>query len=441
MNHLLKLQKDLREKTLRLQELMDVENRDDSQTQEMRGLISELPQIKSEIVETQAAQGVIDWQKQINGNLPEVGRKGEAIMVVDPETGQRKMVEDNDPSPLSLRQQKAIAETSYKNDWLYGVTKGFNNLPNSVYKALQEGLDDYGGYLVPADISDRIIARKAHPTSILGKVTRIQTGRDRLFIPRFLYTTDDIRESGIAAQWTGETGTTAEDTSLQSWGSKEIPVHELTFDIQLSRSLREDAMFDFEGWIARQASSAYALTLDQVVVSTTGNGNGKPTGMLFNAGGTQGIPTQNVGNPVGGDGIFDLIGALPAQYRDGASFLSNSSTVWADLAQIKAGSNEYIGLVQSWNSNVLGAPRVDKIAGYDLSYSAYMPAAAGAAKILIFGDFAEAYTLVERVGLAAYPYGDQDRAMLTTGLVGIVFRARVGGDVTQDRAAVIGVQS
>lgn len=406
------------------------------ENQQLSAAINEAKDLKSAIELEVEAKGLADWGKQADWS-----KVGSAI-VADEGKG-AEIIDFDESSWLGEKTAKAIKEPSYKRDWLLGLRHSFNPdaLDKATLKALQEGRDDYGGYWTPFDIASQIIGRKAHPSEILGNVTRLGCSSDKLYFPKFNYTTDDIRDSALTTQWTGELGTTSEDTSLQVQGMMEIAMHEGTLDVQMSRSWTEDQAFDYEAFIRQKVATAYTLDMDRVIVSSTGNGIGKPHGILKNPGGTDEPPTTNVGNPVGGDGLFDLKGALPAQYRGNAKWLANTSTVWADLAQIKAGSNEYIGLVQSWNNNPLGNARVDAIIGDPLIYSAYMPAAGAANNILVYGDFREGYGFVERVGLSAFPYGDQDRAMLSAGLVGVMFRFRVGGRVLNPRALRVGVQS
>lgn len=435
------LEKKYQEIIAKITALTNLESRSADQVTELSGLLEEGKGLQNELQLLKSGADLTSWgQKLAPGESEKVG---EALIAIDPEEKRGPVVKDfsEAESWMGEKKQRAIREPSYYRDWMTGVRMNFANMPDVTYKALQEGRDDYGGYLVPGEISDMIIAREPHPTSILANVTRLSCGSDKLRMPMFRYTTDDIRASGVTTQWTGELQTTAEDTSLQNWGMREIPIHEGTIDIQFSRSMAEDVSFDLANYIVAQGNTAYSLDMDQVIVSNTGNGIAKPRGILLNPGGTDEPPTTNVTDPISGDGVISLWGALPAQYRANAKWLANSSTVWARLAQLKAGSNEYIGLVQSWLSNPLGNARVDMMLGAPIIYSAFMPAAGTANNVLVVGDFAKGYAFVERVGMSAYPYGDGDRAMLTAGLQGVVLRFRVGGAILNSRALRVGVQS
>jgi len=70
-----------------------------------------------------------------------------------------------------------------------------------------------------------------------------------------------------------------------------------------------------------------------------------------------------------------------------------------------------------------------------------MPGTGSANNILAFGNWRKAYAHVVRVGMTIEPYGQTDKAMLKANRRGFHVRTRFGGDLLQDRAAKIGVQS
>lgn len=441
MNLLQEKQKEFLEKGTRLTALTEKTSNDltEDEKKELADLTPAYLALKGEIEGLAAAKSAQEWGRQADWK-----QIGTALVHDDPEKKTLDVAEFDETAWMGDRQSRAVAEPSYRRDWVQGFRKFFqpDQMGPTLTKALQEGRDDYGGYWTPTEIARDIIRREPHPTEILANVKRLSCGTDKLLYPKFNYTTDDIRSSALTTQWTGELGSTTEDTSLQNQGMLEIPMHEGTLDVQMSRSWMEDQSFNVDAYIREEVGNAYALDMDAHIVSATyGTGVGRPRAILLNVGGTGEPPSTNVGNPVGGDGLFDLFGALPAQYRTNAKFLSNSSTVWADIAQIKAGSNEWVGMVKSWMDNPLGNARVDAILGHPIIYSAFMPAAGSTANILVFGDFNKGYGFVERVGLSAFPYGDQDQAMLRAGLVGVMFRFRVGGRVLNPRALRVGVQS
>lgn len=354
---------------------------------------------------------------------------------IDAATG---AVIDSDGWDLTEKQFRAISEPTYKRSWLrYCAGKA----DTADLKAMQEGLDQGGGYLVPADIVNEIVMRKPHPTNVLSAISVTPTTSDRYVATRLNYTTDDIYPSGVRISWVGEAGTVAEDTSLDNaWGQIEIPVYDGGFQIELSRSLMEDSPMAIESDIRLLAGQTYDLGLDSVITGTGGNAN-VPQGMRFNAGGTGGIPTFNVGNPATADNLITFTYGLPPQYAANASWLMNRTSVYASLATLKDSANAYIGFVENRDATGLATARGNTFLGQSVAFSAFMPNTGSANQIAVYGDLRQAYKWVQRLGLSAEVYGLQDREMLRAQRIGLNFRFRAGGGVWQPRAARIAVQS
>lgn len=343
---------------------------------------------------------------------------------------------------------KAVREPSYSRAFgrfLRGIHRmdkhDLGVLEDVNKKAMQVGIDTAGGFLVPPDRLGEIISRRAHPTDVVNQVRRISTARDRMQIP-IQRGGDNIYSSGLRYQFVGETGTTAEDTSLENWGQIEIAVHEATMDVRLTRTMTEDAEFDVEAYVLEQVASAHMLELERYTVSTAGTGIGRPTGMLTAVGtGNDEYVTENVGNPITGDGIMALEAALPHQYRQNGTFVMNSGSVYRTVSQLKAGSTDYIGFVSGLNDSGLAGARQLRLLGYRVALSAFMPDVGATNRVLMFGDLAQAYALVERTGMIARPYGDGDAASLRSRQVGVVINSRFGGGPLLSQALRVGVQS
>ncbi len=104
------------------------------------------------------------------------------------------------PQLLGRKAWEAIHQPDYSEAfWTMIRQKGFMDTMTSLQqKTLQEGLDYQGGFLVPEDFLARIIMKKPTPTRVANYVTRLNTTRDALTIPRVVYTTDDLNV-GVAA--------------------------------------------------------------------------------------------------------------------------------------------------------------------------------------------------------------------------------------------------
>lgn len=359
---------------------------------------------------------------------------GSELVGIGP-NGQRKSI-DADGWGIDEKTWNAICEPGYKsafNQYLRGKAD------HADLKAMQEGIDSAGGYLVPPDMAARITMRAPHPTSILANIGMMTTSRDRVLFPKHKYSTDDKYATGLRIAWTGENGPSAEDTSLQNWGMIDIPVHTGSFEVMAQRDFVEDTAFDIEGFVTQQAQSVYQLGLDNIVIN--GTGVGQPKGMLPDAGSADNMPTVNVGNPTTGAKLIEMVYGLPPQYDSNAKFLCNRTSVYATLAQIADSTGHFLFGLTSLDKGVLGSPRQAVLLGHEVIFSAFMPDASSANKIGIYADFAQAYLGVQRVGLSIEPIGPGDREMRRANQVGWYCRFRFGGKTNQDRAGRVAVQS
>lgn len=335
---------------------------------------------------------------------------------------------------VSARQFRAISEPGYKRAFRALFA---NRADDADRRALQEGLDDFGGYLVPPDIQAQIIGRRANDSNVLGLVNTITTQRDRVVWPKVNYTdSDDIYDSPIRIDWTGETGPSG--TQDLVWGQIEIPVYTGSFQIHVHRDLMEDQSIGLDEILARFAGTAYRLGMEDVTLG--GDGVKKPKGILFSVGGVGEPPTTNVGNPTTADKLIDWIYSVPEQYAENAWVVLNRAT-YALWAQLKDDADHYVGWLMDNTAGGLARPRLQTLLGYPVRKTPFMPTPGSGKNVAIFGQFNEGYTHVTRVGMSVEVFGLQDKAMLRENKVGWHFRFRAGGAVTQERALRVAVQS
>ena len=112
----------------------------------------------------------------------------------------------------------------------------------------------------------------------------------------------------------------------------------------------------------------------------TGDGVGKPLGLLAEAGGAKVGVTAAQKDAVSFDEIFKLYYALKAPYRKKAQFLCNEALV-LQLMTIKDNNGNYI-----WKPGLeIGKP--DTLLNRPLKTSAFMPEIKGGSKVMAFGDY------------------------------------------------------
>lgn len=287
-------------------------------------------------------------------------------------------------------------------------------------KALSVGIDPDGGYVVDPDTSGRIVT-KVFETSPMRQFASVQTiGTDAL---EGLYDLDQA-----ASGWVGETQARP-TTGTPQLGKYRIPVHELYANPAATQKLLDDAFVNMEAWLAGKVAEKFAR--DEATAFVNGDGVGKPRGFLTYPHGTnlpgqiERIPTGASGAfdsaPDGPDVLIDTIYALKAAYRANARWAMNRSTQ-AEVRKLKM-DNQYV-----WVPG-LGGNMPATLLGYPVAEFEDMPSIDADTLSIAFGNFSEAYQIVDRAGVRVLrdPYTAKPYVLFYT-------TKRVGGDVVNFEA-------
>jgi HK97 family phage major capsid protein len=322
----------------------------------------------------------------------------------------------------------AISSTNYKHVFRNYLRKGFENLPYTERKTLQEGSDAAGGFLVPEDILNAIIQKTATPTRIAGMVTQLQTSRDALNIPKVNYSADDKYTTGIRVKWTGEIPATSTTHRVNEpvFGMVRIPIHTAMLSMPLTNDMVEDAAFPIVAWSTEKFTETYDLLKDDMIIN--GNAQGQPGGILLNPGGTDQPAIVKTGdaNLVTADGLIALGYALPEQYDLNARYILNKTVTGKAIALLKDLENRYLfGMGTQDSGLVSGRPTM--LNGYPYAYSAFMPDIAANAFPVIFGDL-RGYYLVNRFGFSIQVLRE---LYAETNQIVVLGRVRFGGQVAE----------
>lgn len=283
-------------------------------------------------------------------------------------------------------------------------------------KALQIGSDPDGGYWVPRQMSARIITQvfESSPIRQIATVETIST--DALEIP------NDYGEVG--AGWVGEQEARPE-TSTPPVGVMRIGVNEMYAMPKATQKLLEDATIDVEAWLADKIAQKFARL--EATAFVLGSGVKQPRGLLSYPGGTTnpGTVEQIHGgdaNLITADGLIKLTYSIKEPYMANARFLMQRASV-ALVMLLKDSQGRYL-----WQPALaLGAP--SSLLSYPITWAADMPAVAAGALPVAFGDFRQAYTVVDRLGISTLrdPFTAKPFVLFYT-------RRRVGGDVANFEA-------
>lgn len=248
--------------------------------------------------------------------------------------------------------------------WNAMRTRGNEGLDMSVKNALQIGTDSEGGYLVP-DEFERTLVEALDDENVFRRLANVITtsSGDRK-IP--------VVASKGTASWIDEEGTIPD--SDDAFGQVSIGAYKLGTLIKVSEELLNDSVFNLEAYISREFARRIGNKEEDAFF--TGDGSGKPTGILAATGGAQlGVTTAGA-TAVTMDEVLDLFYSLKAPYRNKAVFVMNDATVKA-IRKLKDGQGQYL-----WQPS-LQAGTPDTILNRPVYTSAYVPTIAAAAKTTI----------------------------------------------------------
>lgn len=250
--------------------------------------------------------------------------------------------------------------------------------------------DPDGGFTVPDAIPAAMIT-VAEALSVMRNISTVQT----ISIPEYKELVD---AGGESAEWVGEK-TTRSTTDTPILKEVSIVPKELSAKPKVTQIMLDDSSFDVEGWVGRFIGRAFAAKEGAAFIS--GNGVEKPKGiaaytMIANANYAWGkvgyISTGHASLIDDVDKLIDLQHALKVGYRTGATWLMNDATL-TTVRKFKDGEGNYIfqpGLVA-------GAP--DILLGKSISYDDYVDNIGAGKYPIFFGNFKEAYLIVDRVGI------------------------------------------
>ena len=290
-------------------------------------------------------------------------------------------------------------------------------------KALTVNSDPNGGYLTMPEFGG-IISTYVYETSPLRQLASVITvGTDAYE----LVTDNDQAGWG----WVGETQARP-DTYTPVLGKLMIPVNEMYAMPNASQKMLDDAMIDVEAWLAGKVSQVFSRGEASAFIS--GNGVNKPLGILSYAAGTsvgnqqiRQVPSLSASTFTYG-GLLALQNSLKEPYQANAVFLMQRASM-VNLLTIADTQNRPI-FNMNYDRNAAGEGFV---MGKAVRFAADMPAVATNALAVAYGDFKQAYQIVDRMGVRVLrdPYTNKPFVRFYT-------TKRVGGAVVNYESFAIG---
>ncbi len=363
-----------------------------------------------EIEKKGAADTLLTGQlDKINGFIDEAKSKFEKLETVASRPGFNAEEKDSDGT---VQYKKALVSYLRK-----GNDTGLAELS---LKALSVGSDPDGGYLVTPAMSAQIITvqNETSPMRMLATVETISS--DSLDIL-------EDRSTTTAGGWVSESGTRS-SSNTPTLGKRNIPAHEIYAQQPATQKLLDDAGINIESWLGSKIAERFAL--DEATAFISGNGVGKPRGILGYtpaadasfAWGNPGYIASGTSGSVTADGLINLYYALKERYTKNASFLMRRA-VEGSVRALKDSQNRYL-----WEPS-LQAGKPNTLLGIPVYQAADMEAAGASSYSVAVGDWKQAYTIADRTGVRILrdPYSSKPNVLFYA-------TKRVGGDVTNFEA-------
>ena len=270
--------------------------------------------------------------------------------------------------PMIMTEDRAATKTGTKE-----YTEAFWNMIRNrgnygeVHNALSVGEDSEGGFTVPDEFERKLVEALEGNNIFRGMATVIRTSSGTRKIP--------IAEDTGEASWIDEGEEIPESDT--TFGQTMLSAYKLGTMIKISNELLNDSAFDLASYIARRFGVRMGNAEERAFI--TGDGVGKPLGLLDDAGAKIGVTAAKT-TAISFDEVFQLYYALKAPYRKKAEFLCSEALV-LQLMTIKDNNGNYI-----WKPGLdIGKP--DTLLNRPLKTSAFMPEVAAGNKVMAFGDY------------------------------------------------------
>jgi len=283
---------------------------------------------------------------------------------------------------------------------------------------LQISTDAQGGYALPEELRQEIIRLEKEVSPIRGVVSVASAS------------TTDVKQlvsvGDAASGWVGETDARSQ-TNAPELAQRTATFGEVFARPRIYQHMLEDSFFNAEAWLAGEVARQFAEVEGAAFLN--GDGSNKPVGILNgltlsasasanDVNGTYEVINHGVDGALGAtdaaiiDNLREVVLSVKTGYLPGSSFMMNRATHNV-LAQLKNGDGEY------FLQRNLTEGAAARLFGYDIIINedmADIPASTGDAAPILFGNFARAYQIIDRVGVSMLrdPYTNPGSVMFYT---------------------------
>lgn len=276
-----------------------------------------------------------------------------------------------------------------------------------------------GHFFVKPAMSSRIITCQTEYSEILDLFTQENISNASI---EYMIDTDDDDDGGWACE--NKCGVTPSELSKPA--VIEIVANEIRKRICITHKMLEDSAIDITAYATRKVARKFAKDVTKAVV--TGATPGMPQGILtydqwglMNSGSVTGTPSGQFS----WQDLVLLYYQLDVQWQANATFLMNRKTL-GKMLTMADGEGRPI-----WQPQVIANGGMPTILGRPVRIVTHMPDIGVGTRPIAVGDWKEAYTVVNRLGMTMIrdPFTKADCGVIWT------FRQRIGGGVTCPLAA------
>ena len=304
--------------------------------------------------------------------------------------------------------------------------KAFNNflrngaasLDDTEKKTLNIGTGTAGGYVTAPEFSTVVRDKLVQFSPMRSVASVMSIGSSKVYIP--------TGTAALSPGWVTETG--SRPSSEPTFGQVEIDAFEQAVVVPVSAQLLEDSFVDLQAYIAGQVATQFAK--QEATAFLTGDGSGKPTGLLNTPANYTAVTAAADGSDII-EAVIEAFYSLPGAYAArGAWFMNRAmqGVIRAAADTTTKGTLWSDSLANGTPARLLGAPV------YDAPDLDGLPTVTGTAYPIVFADFASAYQIVDRIGVQVLR---DDFTGADTGIVKFRARRRVGGAPILTEASVL----
>ena len=291
-------------------------------------------------------------------------------------------------------------------------------------KTVNTGSDADGGYAVPEIVNMNVYNLLRSAVPMRGVCSVISIGSNNY--------SQLVGTHGATGGWVGESDARSA-TNTPKLERVSAVMGEVYANPQATQASLDDMYFDVEGWLGSEIAEEFAIM--ENAAFTNGNGTNKPKGLFA----YPTAATKDGTRPFGtlqfiksgaagafpaspGDLLIDLVTAVKTGHLANARFMFNRLTQ-AAIRKFKDADGNYL-----WQPGLqAGVPGL--LLGYPVAVNDDMPDIAADSLSVAFGNFAAAYTIVDRIGIRMLrdPYTNKP-------MVGFYSTKRVGGFLKDSEA-------